>query len=72
MSWYSSMKPFRTNLKLVINKYLCILHYYLPGFKSSSNSVMLIETSRNISSYNFNSFGKNVCICFFTQIPFEI
>ena len=28
ISWYRNMKPVWTNLKLVINKYLCILHKY--------------------------------------------
>ena len=43
MSCYRIMKPFITNLKLVINKYLCCLHESFPGFDPSSNDGMLNE-----------------------------
>ena len=36
LSWYLSMKPFITNLRLVKEK-----HDYFPGVDSSSNDVML-------------------------------
>ena len=57
ISWYRSIKPFQTNLKLVIKKYLCSLHESFPRVDSSSNDVMLIETSKYISSYNINSIS---------------
>ena len=50
MSWYRSMKPFQTNLKLVINKYLFNLNENLPGVDSVSNDVILSETSKYICS----------------------
>ena len=51
------MKPFRTNLKLVINNYLCSVHKSFPEVDSSSNDVMLSENSKYICSYNFNSIS---------------
>ena len=50
MSWYRSMKQFRTNLKLVMNKYFCILHEYFHQDNSSSNDFMLSEISKYIYS----------------------
>ena len=44
------MKPFWTDMELVINKYLRSLHEYFPGVDSSYNYVMLSETSKYISS----------------------
>ena len=44
MSWYKSMKPFQNNLKLVIKKYMCIWHEYLPGVDSSSNDIRLVSS----------------------------
>ena len=57
MPWYRSMKPFRTNLQIFIKRHLCSLHYYFPGFENSSNNVMLIEMSRYICLYNFNTIS---------------
>ena len=31
MSWYKMMKPFRTNLKLVIKEYFCVMHDSYSG-----------------------------------------
>ena len=50
MSWYTSMKPFRTNLELVIKKYLCSWHDSFDGVDSSSNYQVLSVTSKYISS----------------------
>ena len=41
LSWYKSMKPFRTNLKLVMEKNVCGIHDYFPGVDYSSNDFML-------------------------------
>ena len=57
MSWYKIMKPFRENLKLVINKYLCGMHDYFTGVDSSSKNIMLSVTSKNISlPFDYNQF----------------
>ena len=37
MSWYKCMKPFRDNLQLAINKYLCPFHDSFPGIEYKSN-----------------------------------
>ena len=50
--WYSSMKLFQTNLKLVIKKFFCSWHESLPGFEYSSNDLLLSVMSKYISSYN--------------------
>ena len=50
MHWYRSMKPFRTNLKLVIKKHLCTFYNSCPGVKFSSNCVMLNGMSKYICS----------------------
>ena len=57
ISWYIIMKLFRTNLKLVIKKYLCSFNESFPRVDSSSNDLILIEISKYISSYNFNSIS---------------
>ena len=66
------MKPFRTNLKLVIKKYLCIWHEYFPGVEYYSNDLMLSE----ISEYIFLTFTiklvLNVYIVFKTKKLCEI
>ena len=54
---YRRMKPFRTNLRLVINKCVCSLDEFSPWVHSFSNGVMLIEMSKYISSYSFNSIS---------------
>ena len=55
ISWYSSMKSFQTNLKLVINKFFCSWHESFPGVESSSNDLILRVMSKYISSYNLIS-----------------
>ena len=62
MSWYRSMKQFRTKLKLDINKYFCRLHEYFHKVDSSSNDVMLSEMSKYIYSYNFNRINFDIYI----------
>ena len=57
MSWYKTMKPFQTHLKLVIKKYLFRFHESFLGVKPSSNYLMLSEMSEYISSYNFKSIS---------------
>ena len=52
ISWYSIMKLFQTNLKLVIKKCFCSCHKSFPGFEYSSNYPVLSVTSKYISSYN--------------------
>ena len=52
ISWYIIMKLFRTNLKLVIKKYLCSLHESLPRVDCSSNDGMLSEMSKYLCLYN--------------------
>ena len=46
MSWFISMKQFLTNLNLVINKYVHILHESFPGVDYYSNDIILIEISK--------------------------
>ena len=46
------MKPFQTNLELVIKKYLCSWNDSFPGVESSSNDQMLSGTINYISFYN--------------------
>ena len=41
MFWYKSMKPLRTKIKLVINKYLCFMYADFPGVDSSDDDVIL-------------------------------
>ena len=41
ISWYKNMKPFRSNLKLVINKYVCGMNSQFPIDKCSDNDFML-------------------------------
>ena len=55
ISWYISMKQFLTNMKLVINKYLCRWHKYFPGVDYSSNNIMLSGISKYISPQNYIS-----------------
>ena len=55
MSWYSSMKPFKTNLNLSIKKYLLRWHQSLPEVDHYSNDTMLSVMSKYIYYYNFNS-----------------
>ena len=52
MSWYTSMKPFQTNLEIVIKKYLCCWRDSLPRAYSSSNDQTFSVMSKYISSYN--------------------
>ena len=63
ISWYRIMKPFVTNLKLVINKYLCRLNESFPGVDFYSNFFVSIEISKYISSYNLNSITFDFYIC---------
>ena len=50
MYWYSSMRPFRTNLKLVMNKNLFSWHVSFPGVDSSYIDLTLSGMIENISS----------------------
>ena len=52
--WYRSIKPFRTNLKLVLKEYLCIWHESFPGVDSYSSDLMSSGMIKYTSSYNFN------------------
>ena len=63
ISWYISMKKFLTNMKLVINKYLCRLNESFPGVDFYSNFFVSIEISKYISSYNLNSITFDFYIC---------
>ena len=64
MSWYRNMKPFLTNLKLVIEKYLCIFPESFLKIDCSSNDLMLSELGKYIYSYNFNSISFGLYIFF--------
>ena len=64
MYLYSNMKPFQTNLKWVIKKYLCGLHESFPGGGYASYYFMLSETSKYIFSYNFNTISLDFYTCF--------
>ena len=46
LSWYKSMKSFRTNIKLVKGKYLCVMHDSFLGVDSSYNDIMLSGMSK--------------------------
>ena len=48
MYWYSSMKPFQTNLYLVMNKFLCSWNVSLPEVYYYYNDMMLSVTGRYI------------------------
>ena len=52
MSCYTRMKPFHTNLELVMKKYLCSWHDSFPGVDSNSNDQILSGMIKYISSYN--------------------
>ena len=51
------MKPFRRNLKVVINKYLCGMHKFSPCVDFSSNDGMLIGMSEYIYFYPLNTIN---------------
>ena len=53
MSWYTSMKPFRTNLELVMIKYMCSWYDSIPRVEYSLNDQMLIGMSKYVCFYNF-------------------
>ena len=72
ISWYSSMKPFQTNLKLVIKKFFCSWHESFPGVEYSSNYLVLSVMSKYISSYNLMSIMFEFYIHFFNQIKCDI
>ena len=46
MSWYKIMKPFQTNLKLVIKTYFCVMHDAFTDVDYYSNDFMLGEMSQ--------------------------
>ena len=59
------MKPFRTNLKLVMKKYFCSLHKPYPGVDYFSNDFILSETIKYIFLYNLNTISFEYIYVFF-------
>ena len=55
MYWCESMRPLRTNLRLVMQEIFFSLHYSFPGSDSSSNNFMLNEMIKYICFYHFNT-----------------
>ena len=45
MSWYTNMKPFHTNLKLVIENYLYAMHDPFPGVEYYYDDLIIGEIS---------------------------
>ena len=66
------MKPFRGNLVLVINKYLCILHISFPGIDSISNEQVLSGMSKYNSYHNCNYIFDWIGYFISTQIIIEV
>ena len=56
ISWYKCMKPFRYNLQLIINKYLCQCHNSFPVIEYNSNQ----EVLSGMSKYNYSQNQLNI------------
>ena len=68
MSWYKSMKPFRTNLKLVMEKNVCGIHDSFPVVDYSSNDFMLSGMIKyNFLPLYYKNF-KTMIYAFFSNI----
>ena len=58
MSWYISMKPLVTELKLVIKKYLCGMHDSFPGADCSYDDFILSATITIIFECIYEFFSQ--------------
>ena len=59
MSWYEIMKPFRTNLRLVMKKYLCGMHAIFPGVDYSYNRVIFNVTIKYLLYFHCETIASD-------------
>ena len=72
MSWYTSMKIFQNNLKLVMNKYFCKWHESFPGVDPYSNDMKFSGMSKYISYLNSISIKFSIFTYVFSQMIYKI